>query len=376
MFGPWGEMHSSTYSKSAKDYHWLLNALLDYVPPTRSIKVHAGAIMVWHNIEYGTAYNFNNLMPAPALGSNAQRFCVFNDSYALGSHDFTDQFSLSEGIEMIGGTFDRNAALTCIRNQNNFYGGETNTIGAFNDPSNIYPFFPSAPYEAAYSRTSHLNTDWAPGANRYWCDFVYTEENITKPFTQPHDGVTRKAIFDPVYNNRNGLVYMRDRLGYRLVLREAHLAEEIDAKTGTLEFKGKIQNVGFGNIINKKLVFVILQPKGGAKCYSYPTSIDARDWRTSDDDNGREDNKAAYRDINFTIAMKDFTEMPLLDAPWGTVQQGNSTAAEIKPGEYFVYLKINDPKEKSSNKRCIQFANYDIWNATIGANLIGIVNLK
>ena len=44
---------------------------------------------------------------------------------------------------------------------------------------------------------------------------------------------------------------------------------------------------------------------------------------------------------------------------------------EVPLGEYDIYLKINDPKETSTNKRCIQFANHNIWNTSLGANLIG-----
>jgi hypothetical protein len=44
---------------------------------------------------------------------------------------------------------------------------------------------------------------------------------------------------------------------------------------------------------------------------------------------------------------------------------------EVPLGDYDIYLKINDPKETSANKRCIQFANHNIWNTSLGANLIG-----
>ncbi|MFZ1291918.1 MAG: hypothetical protein WAR79_17610, partial [Melioribacteraceae bacterium] len=66
----------------------------------------------------------------------------------------------------------------------------------------------------------------------------------------------------------------------------------------------------------------------------------------------RATNIAAWRDLNFSINMDAFGAVPL--------------------GEYDIYLKINDPKEQSANKRCIRFANKgDSWNADIGANLIG-----
>jgi len=345
VFGPWGEMHSSSYARTREGYHWLLKALLGYVPASRSILVHAGGVMAWHNVEYGTDYSFTNLMPVPARDTPAQRFGMFNDSYSRGGNDYTDGGSLSEGYRLVGGDYKRNAALTWIRNQNNFYGGET--VGPGSD-DNIYPRFPNVPYEAAFAQTTHLNTSYSQLTYKLWGDFVYNIENVTKPFTSPHDGVTRTAIFDPVYNGRNGMEYMRDRLGYRLVLREANASEWVE-QNGTLRFEGKIQNVGFGNVVNKKNVSIILKAKNGSTTYTALTNLDARDWRPDLD--SRADNTAAWRDLNFFINMGAFGKVP--------------------PGDYDIFLKINDPKETSTNKRCIQFANHDIWNTSLGANLIG-----
>ena len=276
---------------------------------------------------------------------------MFNDSYSAGSSGnfYNDNGSLSEGYPFIGtgsqDDFDRNAALTWMRNQNNFYGGES--VGPGSD-DNIYPRFPNAVYEAAYAQTTHLNTSWNRRTYKLWGDFVYNEENVTVPFTPPHDGVTRTAIFDPVYNGRNGMEYIRDRLGYRLVLREANVSEWVK-HNGTLRFEGKIQNVGFGNVVNKKNVSIILKAKNGFKTYTVLTNLDARDWHPDLD--SRATNSAAWRDLNFSIKMGAFGEVPR--------------------GDYDIYLKINDPKETSANKRCIQFANYNIWNTSLAANLIG-----
>jgi hypothetical protein len=351
IFGPWGEMHSSSYARTKEGYHWLLKALLGYVPASRSILAHAGGVMAWHNVEYNTNYSFTNLMPAPTPGTPAQRFGMFNDSYSAGSNSggYNDNGSLSEGYALIGtgneSDFNRNAALTWIRNQNNFYGGETVGPGA---DDNIYPRFPNVPYEAAFARTTHLNTSWNQRTYKLWGDFVYNKENVTAPFTPPHDGVTRTAIFDPLYNGRSGMEYMRDRLGYRLVLREAKASEWVK-QNGTLKFEGKIQNVGFGNIVNKKKVSIILKAKNDSRSYTAVTNLDARDWRPDLD--SRADNTAAWRNLNFSIDI--------------------GALGKIAPGNYDIFLKINDPKETSTNRRCIQFANHDIWNASLGANLIG-----
>jgi hypothetical protein len=74
-------------------------------------------------------------------------------------------------------------------------------------------------------------------------------------------------------------------------------------------------------------------------------------WLTDENGDSRADNTAAWHDLNFSINMGAFGKVPL--------------------GGYDIFLKINDPKETSTNKRCIQFANHDIWNTSLGANLIG-----
>jgi hypothetical protein len=134
-------------------------------------------------------------------------------------------------------------------------------------------------------------------------------------------------------------------------LRKANASEWVK-QNGILRFEGKIQNVGFGNVANKKRVSVILKSKDGSNLYVAATNLDARDWLTDETGNGRPDNTAAWRDLNFSINMDVLGEVP--------------------PGDYDIYLKINDPKEQSANKRCIRFANKgNSWNADLGANLIG-----
>src|SRR5690606_18774790 len=188
----------------------------------------------------------------------------------------------------------------------------------------------------------------------------YKEENVTTPVRFPANeeeltsgiftGEIKTATFDPVYEGRTGLEYFRDRMGYRLVLREAKASNRV-RQNGQLRFEGKIQNVGFGNVVNRKNVSVILKSKDGPDLYIALSNLDARDWLTDGEGNGRPDNTAAWRDLNFTINLADL--------------------GKVVVGDYDLYLKINDPKETSANKRCIQFANHGTWDASLGANLIG-----
>jgi hypothetical protein len=144
-------------------------------------------------------------------------------------------------------------------------------------------------------------------------------------------------------------------MGYRFVLREAK-ASKFVKQGGILRFEGNVQKVGFGNVVNRKRVSVILKSKDASTSYAAATNIDARDWLTAEDGNTRADNTVAWRDLSFIIDMTVFDNVPL--------------------GDYDIYLKINDPREQSVNKRCIRFANKgNSWDVDLGANLIGMTTV-
>ena len=355
MFGPWGEQHSSPMSQNPEAYKKVMDAYLVAVPASRILIAYSGGFLVWYNATYGTTYNFDNIheIPVPAKGSPEARFGVFDDSYA-NSYTQTESKgrSLLTNSGLAAGTFDRYRALTWIYNQNTM----TQVEGGIGD--NVHGNMPGAIIEAQQFRTTAANM--RHGNYLRWSNFIYNEANVTTPVifpasgretAPPHTGLTKTTIFDPVYDGRTGLEYFRDRMGYRLVLREAKTSERV-RQNGALRFEGKIQNVGFGNVVNRKNVSVILRPKAGSDIYIALTNLDARDWLTDEGGNGRPDNTAAWRDLNFSVKMSVFGSVP--------------------GGDYDIYLKINDPKEQSANKRCIQFANKgNSWNADLGANLIG-----
>ena len=361
FFGPWGEMHSSDYGNSTKAYAWLMQALLDAVPASRKLAVHAGAYISWYNATHGTPFTFANMdfLPKPHRDTPESRFGLLNDSYANGlSHMnglYSDMDSFSEGAQILGSKydFDRDKVLYWIRGQNSPIGGETNEMS-----SRPYDSPPSIFYEASIMGTSHLNTGWYGVNHKRWEDFEYNEANVTAPVFYPHNGETVSVIFDPVYEGRNGLEYMRDRLGYRFVLREAFASQKI-FPGGDLHFRGKIQNVGFGNIFNKKNVYVLLENTSTGEVFTALTKLDARDWLKDQNIpmNNRPDNSESYRDLNFSVNLGEFHKA-------------------VPPGDYRIYMKISDPKAKQKNQRNVRFANNDssegsMWNSELGANHIG-----
>lgn len=356
FFGPWGEMHSTALAASPDAYVWLLNALLDAVPASRSILVHGGAFLSWYNATYHTAYTFADIdqVPAPARGAPASRFGFFNDSYAYGADKdggpADDGGSLSEGAGWPGDplgdadSFDRGRVMAWIRRQNNFYGGE-----AQGEPT-AWNGFPFVAWEAAFARTAYLNADYQEDVLSRWGAFRYTQRSMAarmvSAYRPPY--IVEHAIFDPVYQGRRGIEYLRDRLGYRLVLRDANASRSV-TQDGQLVFRGQVQNVGFGSVVNRKNVSVLLRSTADGVVYTALTALDARDWLPDPD--GRAGNTAAYRELSFTLPLHAFGQVPA--------------------GAYEIYLKINDPREMSQNKRCIRFANPGLWNAALGANRIG-----
>ena len=407
MLGPWGEQHTSSKARDPMAYAKMLAAYVDAVPASRSLLTHAGGFLAWYNHTYGTGYSFYDIdkLSNPPEDSPEARFGWFNDSYAGGyvrinqyapgptsgaNGEWGDNYSFSEGGRMFtpdwniplsysdydaseklwwGITtygFDRYRILDWIYGQNQFCQGE----GGLSN--HVFGNMPGAILEAQKLRTSNLNM--RHGNYTRWNNFIYNEANVSRPVTFPKDnteyittgegptygvgytGETKTVFFDPVYDGRTGLEYMRDRMGYRLVLREAKASEWVE-RNGALRFSGKIQNVGFGNVINRKRVSVVLKSKTGTDTYSAVTDLDARDWLTAKDGNSRADHTTAWRDLNFSINMGVFGNVPA--------------------GEYDIYLKINDPKETSANRRCIRFANKgNRWNADLGANLIGSTTVK
>ncbi len=366
FFGPWGEMHSTTFGTSPEAYTWLLDALLDAVPSSRCITVHAGAFLSWYNSKYGTHYTFDTIdqVPAPQPGTPEARFGLFNDSYAYGAdkgdEDYPDDWgSLSEGAGWegapLGEEYDRAKVMTWLRGQNTLYGGEAQGGQTL---WNTYPF---VAWEAAYAQTVYLNADYDHAVHKRWASFSYdnmkdisvSDSKYTQYVTRPYEdrGVQVEPLYDPVYAGKNGLEYWRDRLGYRIVLRDANASSSVP-QNGELKFQGSIQNVGFGNIINAKAVSVFLKSKANGSVYQAATDIDPRTWRPSL--NSLADNKAAWHELAFSLPLTSFDK-------------------EVPTGEYEIYLKITDPKERSENKRSLRFANKGngIWDEALGANLIG-----
>ncbi|GIG36240.1 DUF4832 domain-containing protein [Cellulomonas pakistanensis] len=366
MLGPWGEQHSSPQAQDPAAYVALLDACLAAVPASRPLLTHVGGYLAWHNATHGTRLTFGHLdaLPAPAPGTPEARFGFFHDSYAAGwSEDgWTDHGSLAEGSGMLVAPgaptgFDRDSVTAWVGRQGSVVQGEGGLA------PNVCSRLPGAILEAQRLGTTLLNL--RHGDYRTWNDVRYTEDLVTAPVTlpgpgdgadPPYTGRTARAVFDPVYAGRTGLEYLRDRLGYRLLLRSSEVSDVVDARTGVLALAGHVQNVGFGPVVNAKQVRVLLRAVGGAARFAAPTDLDVRAWRPAADGDNRPGNTTAWHAFAVEVPMSGFGEVPA--------------------GKYDVLLRIADPKETSDRRRGVRFANRGTWVAELGANRVGRVVVR
>jgi len=335
-------------------------------------------------------YNPNALDPsltrvqAGAPGGRVSPIRGYNDSGTNRLLPIPEEYddALWRGVYFVD--WDRTKLMTFLGKMS-VYGGEgigtepaSGTNGGFvpvgqridADENDVIFRFPSMIYEHSIARYTYLCIQQGRAGFKSRADYLYTRANIEVDITYPWSGQTVRVLYDPVYEGQSALAYYRDRLGYRLVMREARATQWVDSN-GLLQFEGKIQNVGWGVVFSKKAVKVILKDETtGYVSNAVLTNIDPYNWqpaevgRSSDPTyygampDSRASNTAAWRDLSFEIPMRAFGYVP--------------------PGNYGIYLKINDPKERSLNKRSIRFANKGdgIWDEDLGANLIGKVTVR
>ena len=145
-----------------------------------------------------------------------------------------------------------------------------------------------------------------------------------------------------VYQEEGCWDEFKKRLGYRFVLKNAKLPQEIfagDKMDIALDFVNK----GFSATVNKRPVYIVLA--NDKKEYKFKVDADPRKWYGS-------------KEIKLHI--------------------GKQLPYSIEPGDYTLYLWLPDksPKLQKDKRYSIRFANTDIWDDNKGYNRLGIVKVK
>lgn len=143
------------------------------------------------------------------------------------------------------------------------------------------------------------------------------------------------------YYGQNVQKYIRDHLGYRFVLRGTELPEKA-AQGDTMKLRFSVENTGFANPIRAQKAELLLERDGNY--LRTAIDIDSRKWRSC-------------------TTTDEALSVPL---PCG-----------LPAGQWNVYLKLSVGENTIPQlaMRSVQFANAGIWNAALGANLLGTVTV-
>ncbi len=300
FFGPWGEMHTSSIC-TTDNVSKAIDAMLDAAPEKIKIGVRTPNYYVkWLGIDRKDL-NQN----VTQKGTKAYRVGLYNDGY-LGSESDLGTFA------------NREIEIAWLENQakHTLYGGEVVANFATGTPLNTAKYMSK---EAFRTHTTYLNAEWNNTVINAWKNEVYDGE-------------------DKVYAGQTGYTYIANHLGYRFVLRNSEIANSIK-QNEKLKLNLKMENVGFANLVNDKVVSLVFTKDG--ETHEIKTNVDATKW-----------NSTEVTNINFE------TDLP----------------ENMSLGDWKVYLRISESGDmtKDNNYKCIRLANEgNMWDENLGANYIG-----
>ncbi len=246
-------------------------------------------------------------------GSQASRVGLYNDGY-MGSDSDLGTYS------------NREIETTWLGSQTvrTYYGGEFS--GALDwakkydtwEPQNAIP-------EMYKTHLSYINSN----IYTMYQDYTFGEQYDVS-------GVDNSA-----YYGQTVFKFIRDHLGYRFVVRDCDLNQTAEqGSTFNLDFS--VENTGFANPIRPQNAEIILEKDGNYVVQDI--DIDSREW------------------YSCTTSQENLE----IQVP------GN-----LEAGEWNVYLRLSVGNQDipDGNLRTVQFANPDIWNASLGANKMGSVQI-
>jgi hypothetical protein len=321
MYGPWGEMHTSDCC-TTDNVTQALNTLLDATPDTIKIGVRTpNYVAAWLGINTSD-FDVNSEVFKAAFadkGKAAYRVGMYNDGYLGSSSDLGTygKVTREKGVEWL----NELARYTlyggeCVRDVN--YSKTGNVIGEYNTIDYISK-------EGFQTHTSYLNSSWN--------DVVISKWKNEETYTGEDE-----------YNGQTAFKYISDHLGYRLVMRDSVLPVAVKAGA-TLPLDVKLENVGFGNIVNSERLTVVLKNANG----------DVVELTPKDDVNPCDFLSREVSEVKTSV-----------DLP------------ELKKGSWNVYLRLSKYGDLNTdgNYHCIRFGNSaDYWDSAVGANYVGSVTV-
>lgn len=308
FLGPWGEQHS-TDSITEENLFKLIDTFVTNLKDKTVLARRPKYVMWFLNRKYNLDLTIDKINTyIPEKDSLAYRVGVYNDGYLASETD--------------AGTFtNRDIEIEFLSNitKHTFYGGEVISardvegggIGNYNNANYMI-------YESFLTHTAYLNYSWNyDKVIKVWEEETYNGEDL-------------------VYKNKtSNYTYIANHLGYRYILRESSIRYQ-----NTLDLKGKIENVGFGNFINERNAYIVLKDSEG---------------------------RIFYKKIDFDIRDIESKEIYIYDF------KIDISDLDLNDGNYKIYFKFLDKYNTNlDSKNGIRFCNNgDIWDNDIAGNYIG-----
>ena len=290
FIGAWGEWNRSTNDLlNTPDMRDILFKFLSVVPSQRMVALR------YPYYKKRIYDNENALTSSEAFnGSNRARTGAHNDCF-LASQDDGGTYLLQNDVEQ----------QKDFLSQENLYvvqGGETCSSGSL---AQAYISCDNALNELARMRWSVLNSEYEQGVLETW-------------------------------RNQGCFEEIERRLGYRFNLVNSEITDSTKPG-GTFSAKLNIENVGWANLYNPRLVEIVLRSRGTNQEYYLRANEKPRGWFPG----------------NVT-----------------TVNIEGGLPANIPPGEYDIFLNLPDPDSRLYNRPeySIRLANVDVWEQSTGYN--------
>lgn len=246
-------------------------------------------------------------------GSRLSRIGLYNDGYMGSDSDL--------------GTYRyRENTVNFFYNQMKYtyYGGEFSGNIEFALKYNTYKPENSIP-EMYKTHLSYINSNIFQLYKNYTFGKEYDVENVD----------------NSAYYGQNVFKFIRDHLGYRLVLRKSLVQKEVE-QGGIFEIKFTVENTGFANPIIQMKSELILEKNG----HHMKTELDI-------------DSTEFYSCSKKEIELK--IKIP----------------GEINTGLWNIFFKlyVGNTDLNTYYMRSVQFANDDIYESSLGANYLGNINI-
>lgn len=313
MFGPWGEQHTTSVSDydNANNYYQMVEKWLNTTPSDMWILVRRTRFFVhWYNVKYNKNYTTKTINQIVCTkGTPEYRIGCYNDGYLADKTDWDTYANRNEEIEFL-------SSQTYAP-----YGGEVCSDASGLNNYNKISFLE---VEAFKTHTSFLNYKW---------DYEKVIKNWEK---ETYNGA------DSRYKGKtSSFVYVLNHLGYRLVLRDSKLSNEV-SQNGSLSLAGTVENVGFGNIPREQNAYVVIVDSAKKEVLQTLTNIDAQSF----------------------LSTKT------------TPYSANISLNGLKEGSYKAYLRLSGKNQSGQSLRYIAFANDGVYDADLKANYLGSFTVK